>query len=68
MGNQGAARSEWTAGLAALPNGSTDRPPDMAERAALMQRLNMTTEVRPLADRLKRMGYRKVPWQRTGGE
>src|SRR4051812_22592182 len=68
MGNQGAAQSEWKAGIAALPQGSSDRPPEMAERAALMERLQMTDQMHPIAERLSRMGYRKVAWQRTGGE
>ena len=63
-----AARAEWSAGIAALPMGQNDRPGEMAERAALMERLNMTAQVQPLANRLNAMGYRRVAWLRTEGD
>ena len=61
------ARSEWSAGLAALPTAASQRPPEMAESAALMQRLGMAAQSKPIADHLNSMGYRNIAWRNSEG-
>ena len=51
------ARQAWLAGLAQLPTNVTERPRELAERAAILTRLGQKEEARPLIARLRAMGY-----------
>jgi tetratricopeptide (TPR) repeat protein len=66
-GKSDLARSEWSAGLAALPAGASQRPPELAESAALMQRLGMTAQSKSIADQLNTIGYRNIAWRNSEG-
>jgi tetratricopeptide (TPR) repeat protein len=57
-GHTDAARTAWTSGLSGIPVGVAQQPDEMAEHAALLQRLGLLEEARPLAARLNSMGYR----------
>jgi hypothetical protein len=39
----------------------------MAEKVALMQRLGMSAELRPIAETLKSIGYRNIAWRNSEG-
>ena len=52
------AQKAWSDGLAQLPAEKALRPPEMDEKAQLLQRLGRAEEARPLFDRLAKMGYR----------
>jgi eukaryotic-like serine/threonine-protein kinase len=54
----GAARSAWTNGLGAIAFKVAEQPDEMAERAALLQRLGRRSEAEPLTAKLNSMGYR----------
>lgn len=56
-GDGKAARLAWTAGLAQLPSNVTERPREIRERSALLERLGRTAEARAYNDRLKAIGY-----------
>jgi tetratricopeptide (TPR) repeat protein len=58
LGDSAAAAAAWQAGLAALPNGSSERPNELALHAAILQRLGRAAEAQPLIQRLRAMGYR----------
>jgi tetratricopeptide (TPR) repeat protein len=58
LGDSAAAAAAWQAGLAALPNGSTERPNELALHAAILQRLGRAAEAQPIIERLRAMGYR----------
>ena len=53
-----AARSAWASGLAAIPSNMTEQPDEMADQAALLQRLGRAAEAQPLKAKLNSMGYR----------
>ncbi len=57
-GNADRALSAWESGLAAIPAGVPELPDEMAEHAALLQRLGRSAEAQPLTARLNSMGYR----------
>ena len=57
MGDSSAARAAWSIALALLPKGVAEKPEEMAERAALLQRLGRGAEAEPLAARLNSIGY-----------
>jgi tetratricopeptide (TPR) repeat protein len=57
-GNADAARSAWSKGLAIIPKGVAEQPDEMAEHAALLQRLGRGGEAQPLAAKLSSFGYR----------
>lgn len=46
--------------MAAIPPGVTELPNEIAEHAALLQRLGRTAEAQPLAAKLNKMGYRML--------
>ena len=54
------AKTAWSAGLGQLPPNAVERPVEMNERAELLRRLDRIDEMRPLAERLKAMGYKSV--------
>jgi tetratricopeptide (TPR) repeat protein len=56
-GDAAAAQAAWGNALGALPNGMTERPDEMAERAAILERLSRSAEAQPLKARLSSMGY-----------
>ena len=66
-GNPTEADAAWRAGLTALPDKLAARPPEMAEKVALMQRLGMSAELRPIAETLKSIGYRNIAWRNSEG-
>ena len=57
-GNVDAARTAWSKGLAAISAGVPEQPDEMAEHAALLQRIGRTGEAQPLASKLRSIGYR----------
>ena len=57
-GNADAARSAWSNGLAAIAAGVPEQPDEMAEHAALLQRVGRGGEAQPLAAKLSSFGYR----------
>ena len=59
-GDAGAARSQWLAGLALLPEGEAERPSEMNQRATLLERLGRTAEARQISARLDAIGYRRT--------
>ena len=60
IGDQGAARSAWLAGLAMLPRGIREKPPETSERAELLQRVGRTDEAKQLKTGLETIGYRRL--------
>lgn len=60
MGNVEPAKEAWNAGLAQLPSGANERPREMYERALLLERLDRNAEARPLAEKLRSMGFSSV--------
>jgi tetratricopeptide (TPR) repeat protein len=54
------AKADWSAAISVLPPSTTERPPEMAEHMAILQRLGRQAELRPLAQRLTEMGYRRL--------
>ncbi|MGZ2412481.1 tetratricopeptide (TPR) repeat protein [Sphingomonas sp. F9_3S_D5_B_2] len=64
-GNRDAARAAWSAGLAAIPVGITERPMEMGPRQLLLQRLGRTAEAARLASKLSAMGYREPEFGRA---
>jgi tetratricopeptide (TPR) repeat protein len=58
LGDTAAARVAWNSALALLPKGTTEMPSEMAEHAALLQRLGRGGEAEPLTARLSAIGYR----------
>jgi len=60
IGDQGAARSAWLAGLAILPRGIREKPPETSERAELLQRVGRTEEAKQLRASLETIGYRRT--------
>lgn len=54
------ARLSWNAGLALLPTISGERPRELAERAALLNRLGRLAELQPVRDRLRAAGITRV--------
>ena len=58
-GNLPAARTAWEAALGAWPKVISDDPRQTANRIELLKALGREAEVRPLADRLRAIGYRK---------
>jgi eukaryotic-like serine/threonine-protein kinase len=57
-GKQDAARAAWSRGLASIPVDTFEQPSEIAEHAALLQRLGRRAEAQPLAARLNSIGYR----------
>ena len=58
VGRADAARSAWAAALTVIPTTVPEQPDEIAEHAALLQRLGRAGDAQPLAARLKAMGYR----------
>ena len=59
IGDQGAARTAWLAGLAMLPPGIREKPTETNERAELLQRVGRTDEAKQLRAGLETIGYRR---------
>jgi hypothetical protein len=59
-GDSGGARAAWSDGLSQLPANVSERPQEMNERAALLQRLGRNSDARPLTERLAAIGYRSA--------
>ena len=57
-GNSSAAQAAWTAGLSALPANVAEQPWETHEREQLLKRLGRDAEARPLAAKLRAIGYR----------
>jgi tetratricopeptide (TPR) repeat protein len=58
MGDRPAATAAWSAGAAAIPSRSAERPEELSERAQLLQRLGRHAEYAQIAQRLSRTGVR----------
>ena len=59
-GNSAAAQSHWKAALAMLPTGVSERPYEMNERVLLLERLGRDAEARPIAMKLRSIGYHRL--------
>lgn len=59
-GDGDGAKAAWSAAIEQLPRSVTERPWEMNERAELLQRLGRTDERRPIAERLRAMGYKSI--------
>lgn len=59
-GNVLAARDAWLTALRTLPPVRTERPSEMAEHLAILQRLGRAPEARPLGERLRAIGYNQA--------
>jgi tetratricopeptide (TPR) repeat protein len=57
-GDMEAAQVAWNSALAANPKNVTEQPDEIAEHAAILQRLGRNPEAQPLTARLNSMGYR----------
>jgi hypothetical protein len=57
-GDMTGASSAWTSGLTVIPTGVTERPDEMSEHAAILERLGRIAEAQQLNQRLAAMGYR----------
>ena len=57
-GNAQAAKDAWTAALAQLPASAVEEPDQLAEHAAILDRLGRPAEAQPLRMRLQKIGYR----------
>ncbi|MFL6765244.1 MAG: tetratricopeptide repeat protein, partial [Sphingomicrobium sp.] len=57
LGDASGARSAWTSALTSLPASVAEQPDEMAERAALLQRLGRPGDAQPLTARLNSIGY-----------
>lgn len=53
------AAQAWQAALAMLPGGVAEKPPEMAERALLLDRMGRSAELEPLKRRLATIGFRQ---------
>lgn len=60
LGDPGAAKAAWTAGLAQLPRNVPERPAEMHERAEILKRLGRAHEARPLHGRLSAIGFKST--------
>ena len=58
LGDAAGAQAAWRSALALLPTATPEKPGDMAEHAALLQRLGRSAEAQPLTSRLNAIGYR----------
>ena len=58
VGDTSGARAEWERGLAGLQSNVAEDPEEMADRAALLQRVGRGAEAQPLVQRLNSIGYR----------
>lgn len=58
LGQSDESRSAWLAALAAIPAGITEQPDEIAEHAAILQRVGRAAEAQRLDQRLAAMGYR----------
>ena len=59
-GHVDAARAAWTSGLASIPPATFEQPDEIAEHAAILQRLGRVAEAQPLASKLATTGYRNA--------
>jgi len=59
-GDLSAARMAWQAGLAVLPKGVNERPAELSQRSALLQRLGRNSEAMPINAKLDAIGYRRI--------
>ena len=57
-GNAQAAKDAWTAALAQLPASAVEEPDQLAEHAAILDRLGRSAEAQPLRMKLQKIGYR----------
>jgi tetratricopeptide (TPR) repeat protein len=65
-GDQGGARTEWRAALAAWPKGMAETPRRMAERGELLRGTGQKAEGMQIASQLAAMGYRQSLSNRAG--
>lgn len=59
LGESNAATVAWSAGLAQLPSKVPERPREVSERVALLERLGDLDRSRPLAAWLSKIGYQR---------
>ena len=60
MGDAGAARAAWTAGLDQLPRNVAERPAEMFEHAEILKRLGRADEALALSSKLKTAGFQSA--------
>jgi tetratricopeptide (TPR) repeat protein len=59
-GNGRAAHAAWQAALAVWPSRTSETPRQTAIRASILGALGRTAEAKPLSDRLRTIGYRRL--------
>ena len=59
-GNAAEAKQAWEAAFRVLPQRLAEKPAELSERAALLDRLGRRDEARQIAARLSAMGYRPI--------
>ena len=57
IGRGDMAQAAWSSGLSAIPANVAEQPDEMAEHAALLQRLGRNADAQPLSAKLMSMGY-----------
>lgn len=62
LGQTSDAQAAWSAALSKLPTNVTEEPYQTAQRMQLLRKLGRESEVRSLATRLARIGYRDPTW------
>ena len=65
FGQLGAAHSAWSSALASIPTDPTEIPREMAEHAAILERLGRAAEAQQLSQRLAAMGCRLADLEGT---
>ena len=59
-GDRTGAEQAWQTAYLQLPGNVVERPSEISERASLLRRLGRFEEARPLVDRLRQMGFRRM--------
>ena len=59
LGDSAGANRAWSEALRILPTGTAERPSEMSERAAILERLGRVAEARPLLATLSSIGFKQ---------
>jgi tetratricopeptide (TPR) repeat protein len=60
LGDAAGTRAAWSAAFAALPSDTSERPAEMAERAAVLQRLGRRADADRIKAKLRAIGYQRT--------
>lgn len=59
LGDAAGASTAWSQALRTLPAGTAERPSEMSEHAAILERLGRSAEARPMLATLSSMGFKQ---------